>query len=268
DAAFHPLALRWLRMAELRKTAEDDGWDLVARFFQLLEANAQEYWFAPQFEPGRHASRRDDDELYLDEEEDDEYSDEEEDDFDEEYYDDEEEDEFGIVDNLFTSYDEKSYQDSSDDGQEGSVYDPFQDSTSELEDEAHRLRQRLAFLNALARLWKQTAIAWNVSSDPARRELFDNWQREAASRYAQLVQLLEQVHRYRVPLPEGSHESMVEYDRNRMMQEALTEQIITTCVEMSDAGRLLCAAAGSTLPAENSPIAHTIEILRSVLRGD
>jgi hypothetical protein len=271
DAAFHPLALRWLRMAELRaqQTEGDDGWKLVARFFQLLEANAQEYWFAPNFEPGRHPSHRDD-ELYLDEDDDeDEYSEDEEDDFDNEYFDEEEEDEdeFEVLDNLFTD-EESTYHDSSDDGQEGSLYDPFDDSTSELEDEAHRLRQRLAFLNALARLWKQTAIAWNATDDPRRQELFDSWQREAASRYAQLVQLLEQVHRYRIPLPENSHESMVEFDRHRMMQEALTEQIITTCVEMSDAGRLLCAAAGLTLPAENSPIAHTIEILRAVLRGE
>src|SRR5690606_16396492 len=150
---FHPLALRWLRMAELRAdaTTEEDGWELVARFFQLLEANAQEYWFAPNFEPGRYVPRgSDDDEMYLD----DEYEDDE-DEFDEEYYE-EDEDEFEVVDNLFTRYEEKSYQDSSDDGQEGSVYDGLDDSTSELEDEAHRLRQRLAFLNALARLWKQT----------------------------------------------------------------------------------------------------------------
>ena len=266
DAAFHPLALRWLRMAELRaqEVGEQEGWQLVARFFQLLEANGQEYWFAPNFEPGRH-SRPSSDELYLDGDE--EYDDEDEEDFDEDYYD-EQEDEFEIVDNLFTSYEEKSYQDSSDDGQEGAIYDPFEDVTSELEDEAHRLRQRLAFLNALARLWKQTAIAWNASDDQQRQELFDGWQREAASRYTQLVQLLEQVHRYRIPLPEGSHESMVEYDRHRMVQESLTEQIITTCVEMSDAGRLLRAAAGLALPPGDSPIAHTIEILRAVLRGD
>src|SRR5690606_38818457 len=58
-----------------------------------------------------------------------------------------------------------------------------------------------------------------------------------------------------------------EFDRHRMMKESLTEQIITTCVEMSDAGRLLCAA-GANQPSGDSPIAHTIEILRAVLRGD
>lgn len=272
DAAIHPLALRWMRMVETRaqqsEGQEDDQWDRVAMFFGQLEASAEEYWHVPQFELGKPRERYEglDDSIFDDDEED--YD---EDDYSASLYGDEmEEDE---LDNLFgAAWDDVTYRDSTDDGFDSSIYDPGGEETDyELEDEAHRLRERLAFLTTVARLWKHTAIGWDAAASSHRLEQFDAWQHEAVTKYGQLVQLLEEVHKHRVPPPTASHESMVDYDRRRMMLETLIEQIITTCVEMSDAGRLLRAAGGVSQVTEGAPasaIARTIEILRSVLKGD
>lgn len=272
DAALHPLALRWMRMVEARAQQatqpDEDQWALVARFFGQLEASAEEYWHAPQFELGKadYGNNGPDDSIF-----DDDYSDEES------YGDssayEEEGDEGDELDNLFSAaYEDVTYRDSTDDGLESAIYDSgIEETDYELEDEADRLRERLAFLTTVARLWKHAAIGWDASSLPERRDQFDMWQREAVAKYGQLVQLLEEVHQHRVPPPGSSHESMMEYDRRRMTLETLIEQIITTCVEVSDAGRLLRAAAGTTQAGEGAPasaIARTIEILRSILQGN
>jgi len=193
---------------------------------------------------------------------------------------DEEEDE---LDNLFgAAYEDMTFRDSSDDGMDSAIFDPADDETTyELEEEVDRIGQRLALLALVARLWKRTATVWGGfdardpdaakdSDDGVRRELLAAWQQEATSRYTQLGRLLEAVHQHRIPTPRGTHESMVEYDRRRVMKDSLLEQIIATCVDMSDAGRLLRAAAGPR-PSDEAPttsIARTIEVLRSVLTGD
>ncbi|MCA9240254.1 MAG: hypothetical protein KDA37_08645, partial [Planctomycetales bacterium] len=74
---------------------------------------------------------------------------------------------------------------------------------------------------------------------------------------------------HRIPPPRGTHESLIEYDRRRVVKDSLLEQIMTTCVEMSDAGRLLRAAAGAAeVDPAASDIARTIAVLRAVLSGD
>lgn len=278
DASFHALVVRWLRMVEARQhDTGEDQWPLVTKFFEYLEANAEDYWHVPTFELGDEAPDATgasfgenplDDLLDSDD-----LSDEMEDGLLDE------EDE---LDNLFSAaYEDVVYQDSTDDGFEGDIFDDGDDTTDqEQEDESERLDQRLAFLTTVARLWKHAAIAWNASNGQgaARREVFNTWRQQATSRYSQLVFLLESVHRYRIPAPSGSHESMIEFDRRRMIKDSMLEQIITTCVEVSDAGRLLRAAAGgpSSLQLQDSlqpqdsptPIRRTVELLRAVLAGD
>ncbi|MGI9456822.1 MAG: hypothetical protein ACR2NU_09680, partial [Aeoliella sp.] len=286
DASFHPLALRWLRMVEARANDHEgdqrsDQWAIITRFFAQLESSAEAYWHVPQFEVGRPRRMSDDEfEPALDNDLDDELNDalnedgfDEDVPYDEEEYAEEFDGEGDELDNLFSAaYEDVTYRDSTDDGLDSAIFDPDDMETDyELEEEASRLRERLAFLNTVARLWKHTATAWDAHAAADRREQFDAWHREAVARYTQLVQLLEEVHQHRVPPPGGSHESMVEYDRRRMVLESLIEQIITTCVQMSDAGRLLRAAGASSPLAEGAPasaIARTIEILRAVLTGD
>lgn len=181
------------------------------------------------------------------------------------------------LDNLFSAaYDDVTFRDSTDDGMDSSIFDPYEQSetSDELEAEAQRIEQRLGLLAMIARLWKRSAITWGgfseAGSDSERRDLLAIWQHEATSRYSQLGQLLQNVHKHRIPAPQGSHESMVEYDRRRVVKDSLLEQIMATSVEMSDAARLLRAASADRAApgASETPIGRTIELIRSVLVGD
>lgn len=288
DALLYPLADRWLRMVEAHQAASgEDQWPRVAKFFTHLEASAEDAWRVPQFELGEEGRGPDALDDLLDEDEtpfgnpEDDYGAEGV--YDEEgnwLGEDEEEDE---LDNLFSAaYEDMTFRDSQDDGMDSAIFEPSfegEETQYELEEETERISGRLNFLVAVARLWKHTAIVWGAVSDenpaaesPTRQETLEAWQREATARYVELGQLLEAVHTHRIPTPRGAiHEAMVEYDRRRVVKDALLEQIIVAAVEMSDAGRLLRAAAGTHRPAETgaaSKIALTIQLLRSVLAGD
>jgi hypothetical protein len=99
-----------------------------------------------------------------------------------------------------------------------------------------------------------------------------NWCEQAAARHDKLLELIETVHRYPIPHPSGSHDSMVEYDRQRMIKDSLLEHIISTCVETADAGRLILAASttGSSDGDEQCPLDEggSVAILRGVLHND
>jgi hypothetical protein len=50
DSSFRPLAFRWLAEVESQELKlGEDRWEEVARFFACLEANAEDYWLAPEF---------------------------------------------------------------------------------------------------------------------------------------------------------------------------------------------------------------------------
>ena len=68
-----------------------------------------------------------------------------------------------------------------------------------------------------------------------RDEILGGWLEQAENNYQQLMDLLASVHRYRIPAPRGTHESMVEYDRRRSVKDMLLEEIISVCVETADA---------------------------------
>ena len=275
DASFHPLALSWLRMVEARQhESGENQWPLVEKFFVHLEASSETYWHVPDFELG--AAQR---ELQLEEPTTADSYEEQDPDGAEDYdvdFDSDEIDEEDELDNLFSAaYADVIYRDSTDDGFESQMLeDGNGQSDFEQEEEARRLEQRLAFLTTVARLWKHTAIAWDASDDgnANRRDSLEQWHQDATTRYSQLVQLLEVVHGYRIAPPSGSHESMVEFDRRRMIKDSNLEHIITTCVEMSDAGRLLRAASGGPASADAgrspTPIRRTVELLRAALAGD
>jgi hypothetical protein len=254
DTSFHALALRWLRAVEERgHHTLTDQWPLVAKFFEHLEASAEAYWQVPTFElsgpmPG-------DEELDLDpgqgepDEADEPWSAEDE----------------NEADRLYgAAYEDMVYRDSTDDGFDADLIDEYgEGSEFELEEEAQRLGQQLEFLATIARMWRHVAIAWIAEADAdPRRQLLDNWCSQAADRHERLLELVETVHRYPLPQPSGSHESMVEFDRQRMIKDSLLEQVISTCVETADAGRLMLAAA---LP----PDPETSRVLPpSTRRGD
>jgi hypothetical protein len=92
-------------------------------------------------------------------------------------------------------------------------------------------------------------------------------------RYNELLELLEAVHRFPIPQPTGSHDSMVEFDRRRMIKDSLLEQIVSTCVETADSGRLILAASGARRgeqAADRCELSEggAVDVLRGVLAGD
>jgi hypothetical protein len=264
DVSFHPLALRWLRSAEEHEhDSGESQWPLVAKFFARLEASADHYWQVPAFEL---AGKRRANHSPIDEES-------ELDDPPENAPDGPDDD---TPDELYgAAYENMVYRDSTDDGYDSELMDESgAGGEFELEQESRRLGQRLEFLSTVARLWRQAAIAWMAEDGELsdRQELLSAWCRQASARYNELADLLEAVHRYRLAQPSGSHESMIEFDRQRSVKESLLEQIIITSVEMADAGRLLCAAGYVTASfgdgERGSYESPPIEVLRGVLAGE
>ena len=105
---------------------------------------------------------------------------------------------------------------------------------------------------------------------PTASEVLSGWLAQAMSNRRRLLELLAAVHRYRIPSPRGTQESLVEYDRRRSIKETLLEQIIAATVETADAGRLIRGLMGGPPPAADAgPLgAAGREMLRALLRGD
>src|SRR5262249_283200 len=137
DVSFHPLALRWLRSVdEYEQTSGEDQWPLVAKFFARLEASADFYWHVPQFEleSTRNGSET---RSHANDSADPKHDDEH--------------DSHDDVDELYrAAYEDMTYRDSTDDGQDADTIDESTASEFELEEEAQRLGQRLEFLGTVA----------------------------------------------------------------------------------------------------------------------
>jgi hypothetical protein len=257
--SFHELALLWMEdlwqpSAKLAAVAVQpevppaERWKLTRKFLDYLEANADEYWRVPDFELAGEAVG--DDEL-LEEEDG--------------------EDEDG---GLFgAAYEEVTYRDSTDDGFDSSLFEVGENATDvELLSEAERLINRLTFLTTVAELWKLAAVA-SLSAEvppPERDDVLANWLKQAIANRKQLLELLTAVQRYHLPPPRGTHESLVEYDRRRTIQDTLLEQIVGTCIETDDAARMVRAAMGrrGPLPEARGWEKTVNRVLHAAMHGD
>jgi len=261
EISFHVLAVRWLRGVHPR-SAEDDEWGLIRRFFDFFEANAGEYWHVPQF-------------LYAEEFDDfDEGEEIDALDFDEDDADDD--DQSAIYG---AAYEEVVYVDSTADGLESDLMDDGADETLlELDQEARRLNDRLTLLAAVATLWKlasRQAAAMPMSKDTEvarqRDETLGGWLSQAKENKRQLLRLLHEVSGYRITLPGGSPSSMMDYDRQRRIQQMVLERTIAAYVETSVAQRTILGAMNrpddATLDLPEWA-ALTVEGLRCAFRHD
>lgn len=231
DTSFCHLAEKW--MVDLREKPRDGGsqdgereaWELACKFMDRLEANAEEYWEPPRFETGESRSLQDSsDEEELDED----HSDE-----------DEEEELYGAA------YEEMVYRDSTDDGVDSELVEYGQPSDDELMDESKRLGERLTFLGTVAGLWQHAVtICGSLQGDAAARvEIVRRWVGQAARNRDGLRRLLDDLGAYDLPTPTGDHDSMVEYDRVRLIKESMLETVIAASVDTADASRILSAVA-------------------------
>ena len=258
------LAQRWL--LQLRKSArgtepQQPLWPRIRKFFDYLEANAESYWNTPHFEVGGDAQpRRPIDDL------EDELADARDDGGQNDGgQGDGGQNDGGLLDpdarethdDLYAAaYDEMTYRDTTDDGNEGSVFE-FADegSADALEAEVRRLGDRLEFLQSLSRMWAvaadvavtDRAVAGEVDLDDShgRVEALRGWAARAVQNRTGLLKLLDSVRGYKVSPSGTDKDSMRTYDRRRVLRDSLMERIINTAVEMSDARRLIAAAAGA-----------------------
>ncbi|HEV3004592.1 MAG TPA: hypothetical protein VGX78_09025, partial [Pirellulales bacterium] len=224
-------------------------WALTVKFFDYLEANAEEFWEVPQFDldaprPGNGRHGRGDVELEPESDPD-----------------------------LFSAaYDDVVYRDSTGDGTDADMLEGASAASDfELDAEASRIESRLAFLSTLARLWKLACGASASAADQeARDATLTGWFSRAVSNRRELFELLRSVYRFRVPAPSGTHESLVEYDRRRLLKESLLTRIVAACVETSSAARWLMAACDVAGAAEELADweRQSIDVMRAMFRGN
>lgn len=249
EYSFYAQAQRWMSEVCLGDRPDNCGKQrraMAIRFFDLLEANAEEYWRVPALDllgtgNGNHTSS-DDDELTDDDEDDEEK-------------------------NLYrAAYDEVVYIDSTGDGVDADMLEsgPAPDSDFELEAEARRVGERLAFLRTVASLWKKAVLAFGPESlAPLERDTLDRWLEQARDNEQHLLALLKAVEARSIPAPRASRDSLLEFDRRRSVKESLIDKVIGTTIDTSDAARSMRAA----LPTADD--SSTVDaVLRAAVRGN
>lgn len=257
DYSFHMLAVRWMeqlwhpaetsgRVSNGQGQSLEDRWALARKFLDYLEANGELYWQVPQLELVRQPSAGNGAAVESPEE--------------------------GEDDLFGAAYENVTYRDTTDDGFEGEMLEWGEQPTDfELTAEADRIGDRLAFLRTVARLWKLVATTVTAAGVTAnQREPMNGWLRQATRNRTQLLELLGEVHRYPIPRPRSTHESLVEYAQRQGVKEVLLDRVITASVEMADAARFLWGAVESEetpdgwdeweLPAQR--------VLQAAARGD
>ena len=195
--------------------------ELIVKFFDYLEANAEEYWHVPELELAGPA--------LVEEREDDLFS---------------------------AAYEDVTYQDTTGDDDEGAVADgggPVEEF--DLEREGDRLERRLHFLSTLARLWQ---IAARTATEDLRAgrdwgETPAAWLRAARHNRQRLLSLLDAIHQHPIHEPTGDYDSLVEYDRRRVLKEQLLFSTIGACLDTSLAVSALQGTAGDAAGEEGTP---------------
>lgn len=261
DHSFHQLALRWMlgiglattptpEVAPLPRANRQALLDLAVKFFDYLEANAEDYWQVPRLDllgTGEHASPEKQPEANA------------------ESADDE--------DSLYgAAYEEMVYRDTTDDNVEGEVLDVMPQKDFDLIHEAERIEHRLQFLSTLARLWNIATRCLRLAPEDAPAGLETRtaaWLKRALQNEKGLRDLLDAIHEHEIPRPPGNYEAMVEYDRRRSTKERLLNQAIATCVDHALAVGALRGldATGESLTTGESWAPSVIRIERAMIRS-
>jgi len=253
DHSFHTLAQRWLHeacAAGAPGSSPQDQQKQVRKFFELLEANAEDYWQVPVLELGvggeSHAARS--------EKSNGDDGNDDDDDTDEGLY--------------SAAYEEVVYIDSTGDGVEADMLEsgPAPATDFELEQEGRRIGQQLTFLRTVATMWKHAVLTWGPQAEcPLPAEVTARWLEQANVNQRELLALLKAVERRRIPPPTASRDSLLEFDRRRSVKDMLIDRVVGTSIETADAARLMRASLPSTAP-EGTEVVD--DVLRAVLTGD
>ncbi len=237
SASFDELAEKWVREVVSAELAMSERSNLIKRFFELLEVNAEDRWLPPEHWLFDGDEDDDDDDLFDEDDDDDD------------------DDEGGEFD---AAYEGMTFRDSADDGEEGSVAGgepPRPVGEFPLEGEAEQLETRLKFFHTVARLWRAAARPeiW-TRGDTSVHDTLSGWLRTARRNRAHLARFLDNIKDIPVPEPIGGHEGMIEFDRRRALKGDLLDLGVATCVEMGRAALALSALIvhGAELPAAES----------------
>lgn len=250
DHSFHDLAIRWFaraaESAQLSAGEVANGWPLAKKFLDYVEANAEQYWEVPELEllEGATSTRRSDEAEEWTE---------------------------GQEDLFRAAYDEVTYRDSTDDGFDADMLEGRGAANEfELDAESERITSRLEFLITVARLWKRAAggaLLGETNED--KQTTLRGWCSRANDNFVRLKKLLADVHHFSVPAPLGTQESLVEYDRRRLLKETLLARIVIATVETCSARLWLSAALESPTREPKFPEWEeaAIAVLHDIFRG-
>lgn len=210
-SSFFELMMQWtLEVMDSSRLTAVDRWKYLKRFFDLLEANADEYWDLSAIELNMDQKKEGQDNPFA------------------------------------AAYEGMEYRDSTDDGNESSLADESARKIGEdfpLEHQVENITQRFRFLAHVAQLWRLIArqsVQFRKEADPAESLL--SWWKAASQQQEQLMPLLARIQQCVVPEPIGNQVSMMEYDRQRSMKERLLETGISATLDVALAERSLLAA--------------------------
>jgi hypothetical protein len=269
-SSWYQLARHWLLIVVNDADQQDSegqpgAWLLVRKFSDYLEANAGDYWHVPRFHGGGLSDRGHDQQ--------------------EELADDAMVDEEDLDDALFSAaYEHVTYRDTTDDGIEGELFDTGS-SHEELASVVQELEDRLAFHDCLTDVRRIAALSQSArlhQQDKRDQPQIDDfcqtlrgWVHHVRQTRLAMEELLESIRQFRIAEPLGDHDSMLEYDRQRIVKETLLERVIATIIEIADARRLLHAAisclagdAGEMDLEVSVKDAGTAPLFAAILRGE
>ncbi len=235
--SFHTLALRW--MLAVAQGVAGGGWrlageetpnthhpppatrrELIVKFFDYLEANAEDFWKVPALElPGPNLIEEAEDDL------------------------------FGAA------YEDVTYRDTTGEDDEGAVADGGPVEEFDLERESERLEKRLHFLATLARLWQIAArtVTEDKRAGQSWEQTATGWLLAARDNQQRLLALLDVIQAHPIHEPTGDYDSLVEYDRRRVLKEQLLFTAIGASLDTSLAVSALQGATGETEAKTTDP---------------
>lgn len=268
DTSYFSIATQWLLTLQKFRDSlpesderQQETWRLIQRFLDFQEANAGIYnkvpgWFSQRTKKGQFDEELD--ALFQGEDPDDE--------------------------GLFqAAYEDVTFTDSTDDGNEGAIFDGGSDSSESSEDlqiESRRVNIHISFLSCVAQQWQMAAFeALRNKGEPEVIEKLLQWREQAISNYRQLLELLLVVNQHKLSDISGNHHEMVEYDRQRAVKEFMLERIIMTTVSTASAARILSSAVAATAPEHKQSLENlekeigaeqslAVDLLAAILAGD
>ncbi|HMO91972.1 MAG TPA: hypothetical protein PKD64_07205 [Pirellulaceae bacterium] len=240
ETSFCNLSNKWLQR-QANQLSKDfnyeriyETWVRFQKFYDYMEANAEEYWQIPQFNLNGRPDRRHIDDLLTAEPE------PMEDDSEDELY--------------GAAYEDMVYIDTTNDGIDSSLNEAGTDSDASeaWRTEAENLVEHLMFLEISADLFKMVPAHIpppdHVRHDERIRGMIEqqlarcvDWQVRSAYVSERIDAVAEQVEKYHLQPRGTDYLSLNDYDRQRQYKESLLEHLVSVSVEFKNARQLLAA---------------------------